>query len=639
MSSSAPGTAHLSFTSRTPSVIALGADALLAALPATPVQLAHACMRAGYQHVVPASWGDELVAGAIMRALDGHESLPAIACSCPIVAHRLLAVGTELRRFLISLVSPPVALARYLRALHGSTELRITFVGRCPGADDPVIDSRLTPEELFELFAQRQIVPAAQPAVFDSVLPPDRRRHLSLPGGLPAPDALWSTVGSRRLVELGPEDFSIELTQLLLSDEPVLIDACAALGCACAGAAGGDAALHRAQLTTLEPPRSPTPIVEVRVPVELELPLPASPQQPSHAPGVVSPIAVHQLPPTADVAVQREVVKEQVAVAAATEVPDDDLPVRATAEIEESLPVHHEVEPEAAREEMPDGEQRALAPGAPRTVLGELPMRRQGGRQLPRSYVLHRRHAPRDEAIATELPTLPLASTTATATAPAIAPPPPFSPVNHPELPADAIPHAAANGAAHYVASEPAVAAPERAPQSESAAPAPPLERSPAPEFTVTTAEGADAAVDVPVTLADAGVSAIAPVITPRIAILPVMPPPPAREAPVPRRTSARSTEARRAFGAALRDRERPITLPVDRTPDGAHRGRDTGTGTSSHAPSTERASAGATAGAAGRRWLLGVLLVAAVAVVSAAVGAALGAWITHASAPSSQTR
>src|SRR4051812_38272089 len=95
---------------RIPSIAILGADALLAALPATPIQLAHACALVGYHVVIPASWGDELIAVATMRALRDHAQRPAIQCSCPFVAHRLLAVGTDLRPFLVSLVAPPVVL-------------------------------------------------------------------------------------------------------------------------------------------------------------------------------------------------------------------------------------------------------------------------------------------------------------------------------------------------------------------------------------------------------------------------------------------------------------------------------------------------------------------------------------------------
>jgi pimeloyl-ACP methyl ester carboxylesterase len=105
-----------------PSAAILGADALLAAQPATAVQLAHACLRVGYQAVVPASWGDELVAGGCLKQIASRRSDrdtgPVIFCTCPYVAHRLLAVGPDLAPFLASFVAPPVAVARYLRTLY-----------------------------------------------------------------------------------------------------------------------------------------------------------------------------------------------------------------------------------------------------------------------------------------------------------------------------------------------------------------------------------------------------------------------------------------------------------------------------------------------------------------------------------------
>ena len=114
-------------------MVILGNDAVLAARPATPVQLAHACLSAGFRAVIPASWGDELVAGATLDALSGRANRPAIQCACPHVARRVLAVGAELSAHLISLVAPPVAAARYLR-LNSAGELRVTYVGRCPAA-------------------------------------------------------------------------------------------------------------------------------------------------------------------------------------------------------------------------------------------------------------------------------------------------------------------------------------------------------------------------------------------------------------------------------------------------------------------------------------------------------------------------
>ena len=50
-----------------PAIAIVGNDVLLAVRPATAVQLAHALQRIGFDIVVPASWGDELVAYAALQ--------------------------------------------------------------------------------------------------------------------------------------------------------------------------------------------------------------------------------------------------------------------------------------------------------------------------------------------------------------------------------------------------------------------------------------------------------------------------------------------------------------------------------------------------------------------------------------------
>jgi hypothetical protein len=221
----------------TVSIAIIGTDAVLAALPATPVQLAHACLRAGFANVIPASWGDELIAAAVLRRLPQYGNGPAIQCSCPFVAHRLLSVGGDLRPVLLPLVSPPVAIARYVHVLAKPARARITYIGACPGAVDESIDIRMTPQALISMLAERDIVLEEQPRVFESVIPPDRRRHRSQPGGVPTAEALWSEIGSRTLVEIDSEDFITEIAQHLLTGKNVLIDAstrsaaCAAAPC------------------------------------------------------------------------------------------------------------------------------------------------------------------------------------------------------------------------------------------------------------------------------------------------------------------------------------------------------------------------------------------------------------------------
>jgi hypothetical protein len=270
-----------STVSQTVPVVVLGTDTLLAAAPYTAVQLAHACLQAGYASVVPASWGDELVAAAVLRRLPNFGPGPAIQCSCPIVAHRLLTTGGDLRPVMLPLVSPPVALARYLRAVSTPARMRITYVGGCPGAVDESIDIRMSPETLIGMLAERQIVLDEQPRVFESIIPPDRRRYFSQPGGVPSAERLWTDLGARALVDVESDDFVSEIADHLLAGEHVLMDVAPRLGCVCSGAIPGTPPREaRAAVVALEPPRSTTPVVEEQIPLDLDLPIPAVPRSP-----------------------------------------------------------------------------------------------------------------------------------------------------------------------------------------------------------------------------------------------------------------------------------------------------------------------------------------------------------------------
>ncbi len=270
-----------STVSQTVPVVVLGTDALLAAAPYTAVQLAHACLQAGYANVVPASWGDELVAAAVIRRLPTFGPGPAIQCSCPIVAHRLLTTGGDLRPVMLPLVSPPVALARYLRAVSHPARMRITYVGGCPGAVDDSIDIRMSPGTLIGMLAERQIVLDDQPRVFESIIPPDRRRYFSQPGGVPSAERLWTDLGARALVDVESDDFVSEIADHLLAGEHVLMDVAPRLGCVCSGAIAGTPSREaRASVVALEPPRSSAPVVEEQTPLNLDLPIPAVPRTP-----------------------------------------------------------------------------------------------------------------------------------------------------------------------------------------------------------------------------------------------------------------------------------------------------------------------------------------------------------------------
>ena len=95
--------------------MSLGNDALLAARPYTPAQLASACVLAGFDIIIPPSTGDEIVAAAYLDGLRGRADHTVIACACPHVRARVeeSPFGGIPR---VAIASPPVAAARYLRA-------------------------------------------------------------------------------------------------------------------------------------------------------------------------------------------------------------------------------------------------------------------------------------------------------------------------------------------------------------------------------------------------------------------------------------------------------------------------------------------------------------------------------------------
>lgn len=244
------------------SVAIIGNDMLLAALPATPVQLAHACYQLGYQIVVPASWGDELVAHAVLEDLRQRDRDPVIQCTCPFVAERLLASGQHLISSMVQTASPPVAAAKYARHAFSPRTVRITYVGACPGARHATIDQRYQPDEFLQVLLDQDIVVTDMPTVFDSVLPPDRRRFVSLPGGCPTQEALWQNTEGRMLREVTQPTFSADLAQTLVWREHVMIDVAPSLGCACAGGySRAGVRCGRVAVMAVEPPRAAHPVV------------------------------------------------------------------------------------------------------------------------------------------------------------------------------------------------------------------------------------------------------------------------------------------------------------------------------------------------------------------------------------------
>jgi hypothetical protein len=363
-----------------PSVAILGVDALLAARPATPVQLAHACQAAGYAAVYPVTWGDELLATACMRRVAARGDDPAIFCACPHVSDALLEVGSDLARFLVPLVSPPVACARYLRALYGYNRVRITYIGACPGAHDPAIDARLTPMQFFGVLTQLDIDLYAQPEVFESVLPPDRRRYRSVPGGAPTSEMLASEGDTHTLEEIITDDWKTELAQRLLFRDRALFDVAPSLGCHCSGARPGVAPSDaRPSVVALEPPRAGSEVIDPNVAVDVDRPLPLISTRPRETRDVV-PLAVASPPP--DERPAEPPASPPPSPTPSLPPPPPTVPVTAT--VPDAIAVAEE---EARR-------RKAAAPVVARAAQTVPLARTEGGQVLPRAYAARRRTPP-----------------------------------------------------------------------------------------------------------------------------------------------------------------------------------------------------------------------------------------------------
>jgi hypothetical protein len=377
------GTSSASFSA--PTVVILGTDLLLTARPATPVQLAHACHAAGYTAALPVSWGDELLASALALRASARAGGPVIACVCPHVADRF---SGELDKFLLPVASPPVATARYVRELYGAP-VHITYVGACPGANDPSIDARYTPGEFLARIRELGIEVEEQPVVFESVIPPDRRRYESLPGGIPTTDALRRAGASHALLELEGDDYIIALAQRLFEREAVLIDVAPRLGCACSGAL--NAGSLRAAVAALEPPRARTPVVEASVRVDVDAP--ARPPRVTVVPEPAAAVAAavpHFAPPPPPPPPAPAPAPAPVAQVAAPTAPPDEPP---PTEPEEEPAFEAPSVPVVAHADLPDerGRHRSPAVGVPRFGSGTPVSRTRQGRVVPRAYLRRRR--------------------------------------------------------------------------------------------------------------------------------------------------------------------------------------------------------------------------------------------------------
>jgi hypothetical protein len=231
--------------------IVLGNDAVVAARPAQPAQLTHACRAAGFDVVVPPSWGDELVAGEFIERLSGCGDRTAIGCACPKVRALLARQQNSDTALRVDITAPPVAVARYLRLVYGNATM-ITYVGECPSADDPSINARFSPLGFFASLHRQGISLTEQPNAVTDSEQARWQRYRSIPGGFPALRWLARAPVDRVMREA---DAQIGRTGAWPTTKRsnVLVDLADAVGCVCGGG--------RATIEQTEPVRAMSPVI------------------------------------------------------------------------------------------------------------------------------------------------------------------------------------------------------------------------------------------------------------------------------------------------------------------------------------------------------------------------------------------
>jgi len=164
-------------------VLILSVESAAHFYPATPEQVVNACYAAGYRAVHRGVLGDELVAQQYRELLADEGWGTIIRSTCPVIVETVRTQYPELVPYLAPVATPIAAEARYLKALYGAAT-PIVYAGVCLTEGGADVDAAITFSELEAILGTRGVRVEEQPLYF-SRIPEERRRFLSIAGGLP----------------------------------------------------------------------------------------------------------------------------------------------------------------------------------------------------------------------------------------------------------------------------------------------------------------------------------------------------------------------------------------------------------------------------------------------------------------------
>jgi diguanylate cyclase (GGDEF)-like protein len=257
----------LAIASEGDGVLILSPESVAHFYPATPEQVINACYVSGFRAVTRGVIGDELVAAEYLKLWEEEPWGTLIRSTDPVVVETVRYRFPELLPYLAPVALPAVAEARYLRAQYGPG-LKIAYAGICPPVNSTELDAAITFGDLDQIFRIRGANVLSQPIFFERV-PEERRRHLSISGGLPLALLEEARYSSRRFRKLRGLDALKAVARAVAVDRLDLgfVDILSTEGSLDHPLSGPREELfwRRELLASTEPPRSRYPVVDTTV--------------------------------------------------------------------------------------------------------------------------------------------------------------------------------------------------------------------------------------------------------------------------------------------------------------------------------------------------------------------------------------
>ncbi|MDY0080383.1 MAG: 4Fe-4S binding protein [Ignavibacteriales bacterium] len=155
--------------------VAIVAPSFAASFPEDYKKIPSALRKLGFEHVIETAFGADLISNLYFSEFENDNNQTIISSSCPAVCNYIQKYFIELVPNLAKIVSPMIALGRYIKENMGK-DYKVVFIGPCVAKKDEfiqdevigAIDSVLTFSEVKEMFETKNInFDQLEPSSFD----------------------------------------------------------------------------------------------------------------------------------------------------------------------------------------------------------------------------------------------------------------------------------------------------------------------------------------------------------------------------------------------------------------------------------------------------------------------------------------